>query len=405
MVCDRISSPMDIIIDTNIYLADPKMAGNQFQELFAYIRRTSSRLVIPHLVQLELVERYRDQLREVAQVTAREWAKMRSKAVSDPGDFPAFDVDWQVEELRSLLEKPSRDVHVVFDDDIGGIDVRELIRRGVFRIRPASAKGEELRDVMLWMTVLNHAKKVGRETSFISNDRTFVNETGTLHDQMVLDITGADAGVSFYKDIGRFIAANSLETEDVTQEWLLCALAKEAIEEETKRALSKAIVTWGSIQDVEVDAVKLSAGKRYRVGVNSFYAELLIGGTARLLIRRTNYINVMHTMPLSVGGADVVVDSNAPDQFIINLAGGRDSYYGPVSDNVSVAGPFSFNQFPGWDVPSSAMETKTAEQVYRCQFGIELSARVGNDTPASLQTQRLELMSLEPVPDLALRKL
>jgi PIN domain-containing protein len=397
---------MDIIADTNIYLADPKMTGNRFQELFAYMRRTGSRLVIPHLVHLELLERYRDQLREVAEEAAKEWAKMRSRAVSDPGDFPAFDVDWQVEELHSLLKKPSRDVHVIFDDDIGGIDVRELIRRGVCRIKPASAAGEELRDVMLWMTVLNHAKKVGRETSFISNDRAFADETGMLHDQMASDITGAAVRFSFYKDIGRFIAANSLETEDVTEEWLSGALAKEAIEEETKRALSKAIVTWGSIQGVEVDAVKLSGGKRYRVGVNSFYAELLIGGTARLLIRTTNYINVVHTMPLSVGGTGALVaKSNTPDEFMVNLAGGV-SLGGFVTDNVSAIPSFTFGQVPGGGyVPSSAMEAKTAEQVYRSQFEIELSARVVGDTPASLQTQRLKVTSLEPVPDLASRKL
>jgi hypothetical protein len=38
---------MDVLLDSNIYVADPKIGGSQFAELFAYLRRTGSSLVLP----------------------------------------------------------------------------------------------------------------------------------------------------------------------------------------------------------------------------------------------------------------------------------------------------------------------------------------------------------------------
>ena len=55
---------MDVILDTNILLQDPAFKRNQFPELFAYLRRTNSRLVIPTLVRDEVRERYRDRLKD-----------------------------------------------------------------------------------------------------------------------------------------------------------------------------------------------------------------------------------------------------------------------------------------------------------------------------------------------------
>src|SRR5690348_10103772 len=116
---------MDVVLDTNIYLGDIRMGGNQFQELFAYLRRTGSRLILPKLVVLELLRTYRDQLTKIVDGAAGAWEKMRQKSTSDPGQFPAPDIDMQVGILEENLPKPARNVQVVPYDDYTGVDVPE----------------------------------------------------------------------------------------------------------------------------------------------------------------------------------------------------------------------------------------------------------------------------------------
>jgi len=159
---------MDIILDANIYLEEPRMAGTHFQELFAHLRRTGSRLILPEVVFQEVLARYHDDLVTHVQKVASAWEKMRARAVSDPGGYPGPDVNGQVAELRKRLLKPAPGVEVVLYDDFSGVDVKELVRRGVNRIRPASAKGEELRDVILWMMALHYAKASVAEIGFIT---------------------------------------------------------------------------------------------------------------------------------------------------------------------------------------------------------------------------------------------
>ena len=53
---------MQVILDANIYLADVQLRGIGFHNLFAYVRRTGSELVLPRIVREEIVARYSDRL-------------------------------------------------------------------------------------------------------------------------------------------------------------------------------------------------------------------------------------------------------------------------------------------------------------------------------------------------------
>ena len=49
---------MDVVLDSNIILSDPRMYGNRMQSLFRYLLRTQSSLVIPIIVWDEVLARY-----------------------------------------------------------------------------------------------------------------------------------------------------------------------------------------------------------------------------------------------------------------------------------------------------------------------------------------------------------
>jgi hypothetical protein len=55
----------------------------------------------------------------------------------------------------------------VYVPEITGTFVQEVFMRGIHRIRPASDDGEELRDVILWLWVLEYANTISPVT-FIS---------------------------------------------------------------------------------------------------------------------------------------------------------------------------------------------------------------------------------------------
>ena len=44
---------MDVTLDANIYLSDPRMEGVAFKSLLDYLRKTQSTLIIPRLVRDE----------------------------------------------------------------------------------------------------------------------------------------------------------------------------------------------------------------------------------------------------------------------------------------------------------------------------------------------------------------
>ena len=68
---------MHIILDSNIYLADVQMTGIGFQNLFALVRRTQSKLVLPHLVREEVVARYLDRLTKATNGVEKAWKPYR----------------------------------------------------------------------------------------------------------------------------------------------------------------------------------------------------------------------------------------------------------------------------------------------------------------------------------------
>jgi hypothetical protein len=89
---------MDVILDTNIYVQDFKMRRTQFQELFTYLTRTGSLLVIPSVVLQETVHEYREALSAALQTLRQAWRRLRGVAQSELQVYDGpLDIDAQVE--------------------------------------------------------------------------------------------------------------------------------------------------------------------------------------------------------------------------------------------------------------------------------------------------------------------
>jgi len=128
--------------------------------------------VLFKLVQEEVLASYS---REFEERVRAKWEKTQRYIVA-PEKFPLPNVAEQIEALNRILLHPSDRVDLRFEESYAGISVAEIVNRGIHRLPPANKSGEELRDVVLWLAVLEYAKREKREVAFITNDSGFWRE-------------------------------------------------------------------------------------------------------------------------------------------------------------------------------------------------------------------------------------
>jgi len=190
--------------------------------------------------------------------------------------------------------------------------------------------------------------------------------------------------VSFYRSISKFITDNSPQTDMATEEWFYGIVDKKSTGTIAQNALLGVPVDQGSILKAALDHLRLSTGKRYRITEDSLYTELVFSGTARLTIQEPESVVTRVAAPGLKGNGRagaVSLQVYQPVYAASNLAG---DLYGGV------------RVVPGnWEFPEAVMRT------YRCTFELEVSARIEGGKLKSMQTDRVELKSLEHVPDLA----
>jgi hypothetical protein len=299
---------MDFILDSNIYINDYRMRGPQFGEFFAHLKRTKSRLVTPAIVIDEVIERYRKDISEAFNTAKRSWKELQNKCLSDAVNLPDVDVHKEVEYMKQRLERPISGVEVSVVSDLSRVDIAEVVRRGIKRIRPANGKGEELRDVVIWLFVLGYAKESKSEVAFISGDRTFrCEEVESLHPDLQKDISDADVDVTFHPSLAQCIAEHSLSIQTIREAWLEKYITREKIKEELTRLVGRLEINGGAVEDIAIESLDFLGGKRYKVAGRSFYAEAEYRGKAAFsvnafknifknMLRGTQTVNVSSTI-------------------------------------------------------------------------------------------------------------
>jgi PIN domain len=209
---------MDIILDSNVYISDFRLTSNRFANFFDYVHRTRSSIILPALVRDEVVQIHYEKLSTQLSRVEKELKELRRYTIDEVA-FHAPYLAGETKDLKALLRRPSNGVRTKFLASLDGVDLKEVIRRGIKRLPPASESGEELRDVVLWLVVLAHAKSTSRPTAFVTADSGFW-ESDKPKTQMLRDIDSQQVDVRLYKDLAEFTKANALVSEAVTQSWI-----------------------------------------------------------------------------------------------------------------------------------------------------------------------------------------
>lgn len=382
---------MDVILDANAYIGVLHNHGrtflqtNQFAELLTYLRRTGSRLVIPELTYNEVIARYRDRLTAVAKAARDSWSTLQQVGMNKRIDFIEPNINNELGELCELLNHPASGVQVTIYTDYSGVDVREVVQRGIGRRRPANEKGEELRDVILWLIVLDYAKQTKTPVAFVSGDKTFQDEEGALHPALRKDIERAQANITFYPLIRDFVKGNALEAEQIEQEALAAWVGPEELRGISTEQLLGSRFWWGTTVGAEVSRCELAEARRYRVGEDSYYVEARYTGEG--IIRLSD-----HSFQLNnIGGVTAVPREPTAIFPYLNpnttpiIAGPIDPMR-PSSELIGTISGFTPRSIFAPRIP------EPTEKSYKCSFSLRLSLRIAKGTREALEVDEFVLL-------------
>jgi len=295
---------MDVIVDTNIVASDFAMRKNRFANLLDYLRRADSALVICKVVWDEALAEYTTRLKgDIDRVTAA-WEKLNESRFTYG---QSLDLPVRAQELQAFennLKAPAKGVKVIIHGDYSGVDINEVVRRGVHRVRPASDTGEELRDVILWLHAIDYAKQKASAVAFISHDDAFIREEDSsavgkaknkrdrrldeeqedtekqyqLHPDLQKDLRDAGVDIKFYRFLSTFNRMSALRSSPATKEWLKALGTPDSIKANVRQQISTLLVQrqgyMEHIKEVSISALDFMEGTVHEVDEKTQFAEL-----------------------------------------------------------------------------------------------------------------------------------
>lgn len=278
--------------------------------------------------------------------------------------------------------------------DYSGVDLKQVVRRGIGRVRPANDKGEELRDVILWLIVLHYAKQSKAGIAFVSEDKTFQHTDGTLHPTLQSDIGQAGVSIAFYRSIGDFVKGNAVESETLERAAIAAYVSYEELRRIATEHLLRSRFGNGTIVGAEVSRCDLTEARRYRVADDSYYVEARYAGEGTIRLRSAT-VTTRFNLPQGSATPKVTDVTNVIGTVVPRSAPPNEATF--IQDEVSLpeeATKVFFGLPPYNQLLESSPEAayNVAEDPYRCRFSIRLSLRIVADKRESLEVDELVLV-------------
>ncbi|MCU1315409.1 MAG: hypothetical protein JWN63_731 [Candidatus Acidoferrum typicum] len=126
---------MDVILDTNIYTALLLSQGrnifssNAFVELFTYLRRTKSNLILPGPVFHEIIKEYSDLISGSIKKAQDCWTTLQRNTMSKLADCFPPKRDAEVKAFQAELSNPGTGFEVTVLENYKDIALGEVVRR------------------------------------------------------------------------------------------------------------------------------------------------------------------------------------------------------------------------------------------------------------------------------------
>jgi hypothetical protein len=216
---------MDVLLDTNAVRASG-LDGAAFSSLREYLSRTKSRLLLPDVVVEELCAQRRAEIDESVRKIASGNKALKRLVPDFSGKPPKVNVEAAVASYRSQLEQSAEKVTII---ENSSSDLKELVHRLANRIPPASSKGEEARDVLLWLSVLTVGQK--QETAFVSGDKRAFFQEGSLKSELDDDLKASRSKITAYEGLDNFLKAHHRRSSWVDEKWVVDQVGTQQVDD------------------------------------------------------------------------------------------------------------------------------------------------------------------------------
>lgn len=215
---------MDVILDSNIYIADPWLRSLRTRSLIEYLAKTRGILVLPEVVEHEVRAHVRRTFTNVASMLE---ASARNAERAGLSPLPVIKGD---EIADQSFQKWEQTVHEALPRTVlkavplpSGI-LPEVVRRAAYRLPPVRANGKETRDTMLWLSITDYLKSRNSSApvAFISlNTEDFASSDGlSLRPELALDLADWKGAFEYFPSVEGFLRSYAEPIGHINEAWV-----------------------------------------------------------------------------------------------------------------------------------------------------------------------------------------
>ncbi|MEN8812445.1 MAG: PIN domain-containing protein [Candidatus Arcticimaribacter sp.] len=214
---------MDVIIDANIIRRDLKLNDRNFEILSDYLKKTNSKIIFPSIVIEEIKGLYKRALKERYDEFEKSTNKLKSTLVTiELPERPQIDIESEVNKyidfIHSKLGTTNKNI-VEYKNEF----LPELVRRAIDRKKPLDGKGQQFRDGLLWLTLLDYAENSDeKRVALISDNPADFGDKNenTLCSELIQETKEREVEVKYFRRLSDFAKEHASTIEFITKEWI-----------------------------------------------------------------------------------------------------------------------------------------------------------------------------------------
>lgn len=215
---------MNVLIDTNIYIADPSLSSPEFAALRNYLEKTNSKLLIPQVVSDEVDKN----LHAKAYALSRE---LNGHLAYRMGLLKQTQIKKEklAEQLKVRFER-LKQVMPVEVLDLKDVQIETMVQKSLLERAPFKSSSKGFRDAVIWEVLLKYLSRTDESVGFITNNTKDFGKD-VLLPSLIDDLTEIGARHrAFYKtDLRSFLTEFSNTLDFITLEFITQALELDLI--------------------------------------------------------------------------------------------------------------------------------------------------------------------------------
>ncbi|MEQ9299793.1 MAG: PIN domain-containing protein [Cyclobacteriaceae bacterium] len=216
---------MNVILDTNVIGSDFLMRSHRFRILLDFVEKTASTIVLPKIVLEELISLYKRNLDNNLEEAEKILSQLDRFLLSEEklGSVPNINMSKTLREYENHVRAQLGSFQLK-EIEYQNSYLSEVVRRSVQRIKPISPKGQEFKDSILWLSILDFLREERSSDSvFISNNiKDFANQDKTdFHPDLKTELVEKKLLLKLYTSLSDFINEHAIKTDFISKAWLL----------------------------------------------------------------------------------------------------------------------------------------------------------------------------------------